>query len=158
MELAGMEIARLLHLLGVVIWVGGMFFAYMTLRPAAAALLEPAQRLPLWQATLSRFFTWVWIAVALIIVSSVWMLSLLGGLKAVGTYVHLMMGIGLAMMLIFAHVFFAPFKRLTRAVRAKDWPAGAAALGQVRKLVGFNLVLGLVTVAVATLGRIALHL
>jgi len=65
-----MEIARLLHLLGVVIWVGGMFFAYMTLRPAAAALLEPAQRLPLWQATLSRFFTWVWIAVALIIVSS----------------------------------------------------------------------------------------
>jgi len=149
-----MEIARFLHLLGVVIWVGGMFFAYMTLRPAAAALLEPPQRLPLWQATLSKFFTWVWVAVVLIIVSSIWMLTVLGGMKSVGTYVHLMLGIGLAMMLIFAHVFFAPFKRLTRAVQAKDWPAGGTALGQIRKLVGFNLVLGLVTVAVAILGRL----
>jgi uncharacterized membrane protein len=76
-----MEIARLLHVLGVVIWVGGMFFAYVTLRPAAAALLEPPQRLPLWQATLSRFFTWVWVAIGLILVSSIWMLTALGGMK-----------------------------------------------------------------------------
>jgi uncharacterized membrane protein len=148
------EVAKFLHVVGVVIWVGGMFFAYMTLRPAAAALLEPPQRLPLWQATLSRFFTWVWVAVALIIVSSIWMLVLLDGLKAVGTYVHIMMGLGLAMMLIFAHVFFAAYRRLTRAVQAKDWPAGGAALAQIRKLVGFNLVLGVVTIAVAILGRL----
>jgi uncharacterized membrane protein len=132
-----------------------MFFAYMTLRPAAAALLEPPQRLPLWQATLSRFFFWVWIAVALIVISSAWMLFALGGLKGAGTYVHIMLAIGVVMMLIFAHVFFAPYRRLTRAVRAKDWPGGGAALGQIRKLVGFNLILGLVTVAVALLGRIA---
>ena len=152
-----MEIARFLHVIGVVIWVGGMFFAYMTLRPAAAALLEPPQRLPLWQATLSRFFTWVWVAVGLIVVSSIWMLISLGGMKAVGAYVHIMLGIGLAMMLIFAHVFFAPYRRLTRAVQAKDWPAGGAALAQIRKLVGLNLILGLVTVAVAILGRLALN-
>jgi uncharacterized membrane protein len=152
-----MEIARFLHLIGVVIWVGGMFFAYMTLRPAAAALLEPPQRLPLWQATLSRFFTWVWVAVALIIVSSAWMLVALGGMKSVGVYVHVMLAIGVVMMAIFAHVFFAPFRRLTRAVEAKDWPAGGAALGQIRKLVGLNLILGLVTVAVAILGRLALN-
>ena len=150
-----MEIARFLHVIGVVIWVGGMFFAYMTLRPAAAALLEPPQRLPLWQATLSRFFTWVWIAVALIIVSSAWMLVALGGMKSVGVYVHVMLAIGVVMMAIFAHVFFAPYRRLTRAVQAKDWPAGGAALGQIRKLVGLNLILGLVTVAVAILGRLA---
>jgi uncharacterized membrane protein len=152
-----MEIARFLHLIGVVIWVGGMFFAYMTLRPAAAALLEPPQRLPLWQATLSRFFTWVWVAVALIVVSSAWMLVALGGMKSVGVYVHVMLAIGVVMMAIFAHVFFAPFRRLTRAVEAKDWPAGGAALGQIRKLVGLNLILGLVTVAVAILGRLALN-
>ena len=150
-----MEIARFLHLIGVVIWVGGMFFAYMTLRPAAAALLEPPQRLPLWQATLSRFFTWVWIAVALIIVSSAWMLVALGGMKSVGVYVHVMLAIGVVMMAIFAHVFLAPYRRLTRAVQAKDWPAGGAALAQIRKLVGLNLILGLVTVAVAILGRLA---
>ena len=152
-----MEIARFLHVIGVVIWVGGMFFAYMTLRPAAAVLLEPPQRLPLWQATLSRFFTWVWIAVGLIVVSSAWMLVALGGMKSVGVYVHIMLTIGVVMMLIFAHVFFAPYRRLTRAVQAKDWPAGGAALGQIRKLVGLNLILGLLTVAVAILGRLALN-
>jgi len=152
-----MEIARFLHVIGVVVWVGGMFFAYMTLRPAAAVLLEPPQRLPLWQATLSRFFTWVWIAVALIVVSSAWMLVALGGMKSVGVYVHIMLAIGVVMMLIFAHVFFAPYRRLTRAVQAKDWPAGGAALAQIRKLVGLNLILGLLTVAVAILGRLALN-
>jgi uncharacterized membrane protein len=152
-----MEIARFLHIIGVVVWVGGMFFAYMTLRPAAAVLLEPPQRLPLWQATLSRFFTWVWIAVGLIVVSSAWMLVALGGMKSVGVYVHIMLAIGVVMMLIFAHVFFAPYRRLTRAVQAKDWPAGGAALAQIRKLVGLNLILGLLTVAVAILGRLALN-
>jgi len=152
-----MEIARFLHVIGVVVWVGGMFFAYMTLRPAAAVLLEPPQRLPLWQATLSRFFTWVWIAVGLIVVSSAWMLVALGGMKSVGVYVHIMLAIGVVMMLIFAHVFFAPYRRLTRAVQAKDWPAGGAALAQIRKLVGLNLILGLLTVAVAILGRLALN-
>jgi len=149
-----MEIARLLHVLGVVIWVGGMFFAYVTLRPAAAQLLEPPQRLPLWQATLSRFFTWVWVAVALILVSSMWMIASLGGMRALGTYVDVMLGIGVMMILIFAHVYFAPYRRLTRAVQAKDWPAGGAALGQIRKLVGLNLILGLLTVVVAIGGRV----
>src|SRR5689334_23462624 len=148
-----MEIARFLHVIGVVVWVGGMFFAYMTLRPAAAVLLEPPQRLPLWQATLSRFFTWVWIAVGLIVVSSAWMLVALDGMKSVGVYVHIMLAIGVVMMLIFAHVFFAPYRRLTRAVQAKDWPAGGAALAQIRKLVGLNLILGLLTVVVAIAGR-----
>ena len=42
-----MSVTITLHLLSAVIWVGGMFFAYMVLRPAAATLLEPPQRLPL---------------------------------------------------------------------------------------------------------------
>ena len=148
-----MEIAKLLHVLGVVVWVGGMFFAYMALRPAAAALLEPPQRLPLWQATLEKFFVWVWVAVALILASGLWMIHVLGGFRAIGLYVHLMFALGIVMMLIFAHVFFAPFRRLTRLVKAQEWKPGGAALGQIRKLVGLNLFLGLLTVAVAILGR-----
>jgi len=148
-----MEIARWLHLLGVVVWVGGMFFAYVALRPVAAAVLEPPLRLPLWQATLKRFFAWVWAAVALILASGLWMIHVLGGFAAVGIYVHLMFGIGIAMMLIFGHVFFAAFRRLSRGVAAQDWKSAGAALGQIRKLVGLNLILGLITVTVATLGR-----
>jgi uncharacterized membrane protein len=148
-----MDIARWLHVLGVTVWVGGMFFAYMALRPAAAQVLEPPQRLPLWSQTLGRFFRWVWLAVALILVSGLAMMASPGGANA-PLYTWVMLLIGVVMMLIFAHVYFAAFRRLERAVAAGDWKAGGAALGQIRKLVGLNLVLGLVTITVATAGRV----
>ncbi|MBX9630305.1 MAG: CopD family protein [Burkholderiales bacterium] len=147
-----MDIARWLHLLGVAVWVGGMFFAYMALRPAAVAVLEPPLRLPLWHQTLRRFFLWVWVAVVLILVSGLHMIAALGGRDA-PAYAWIMLVIGIVMMLIFAHVFFAAFRRLERAVAAADWKAGGAALGQIRKLVGLNLILGLITITVATVGR-----
>jgi len=149
-----MDIARFVHVLGVVIWVGGMFFAYLALRPVAASLLAPQQRLPLWQQTFRRFFFWVWLSVAGILASGLWMITLLGGFEALGTHVHAMFGLGLAMMLIFAHVYFAPYRRLTRLVGEQNWEAAGAALAQIRKLVAVNLTLGLVTVAVGTAGRL----
>lgn len=147
-----MDIARWLHLLGATVWVGGMFFAYMALRPAAVEVLEPPLRLPLWHQTLRRFFLWVWVAVALILGSGLHMIMALGGSDA-HAYAWIMLAIGIGMMLIFAHVYFAPYRRLGRAVAATDWKAGGAALGQIRKLVGLNLILGLITITVATVGR-----
>jgi len=149
-----MDIARFVHVLGVLIWVGGMFFAYVALRPAAASLLEPAPRLTVWQATFRRFFFWVWLSVAGILASGLYMIHLFGGLSAVGIHVHAMFGLGVVMMLIFAHVFFAPYRRLTREVEQKNWKEAGQALGQIRKLVAFNLILGLVTVLVGTAGRV----
>ena len=149
-----MDIARFVHVLGAVIWVGGMFFAYMALRPAAATLLEPPRRLPLWQETFRRFFFWVWLSVAGLLASGMWMIALLGGFSAVTPHVHLMLGLGIVMMLIFARVYFSPYRRLTRFVEQKDWKGAGAALGQIRKLVALNLVLGLITVAVGTAGRL----
>jgi uncharacterized membrane protein len=149
-----MDIARFVHVLGALIWVGGMFFAYTALRPAAAALLEPPQRLPLWQETLRRFFFWVWLSVAALLASGLWMIALLGGFGAAALHVHLMFGLGVVMMLIFGHVYLSPYRRLTRYVEQKDWKAAGAALGQIRKLVALNLVLGIVTVAVGTAGRL----
>jgi hypothetical protein len=68
------SIAISLHTLAAVVWVGGMFFAYMALRPVAAKLLEPAVRLSLWSRTLSKFFIWVWLAVIIIPVTGYWMI------------------------------------------------------------------------------------
>ena len=147
-----MGIALLLHLLGVVVWVGGMFFAYTALRPVAATLLEPPQRLSLWAGVFGKFFPWVWLSIALILGSGLYMLMALGGASA-PLYVLAMLGLGVVMMLIFAHVFFAPFKKLKRAVAEQAWPAGGAALAQIRMLIGINLSLGLITIAVAILGR-----
>jgi uncharacterized membrane protein len=60
---------------------------------------------------------------------------------------------GYVMMLIFFHVFFAPFKRLKRAVAAEDWAAGGKSLAQIRSLVGVNLLIGLAIIAIASGGR-----
>jgi uncharacterized membrane protein len=149
-----MDLARMLHVLGAVVWVGGMFFAYVALRPAAAALLEPAQRLPLWRETFRRFFFWVWLSVAGILASGLWMIALFGGFGAVGIHVHAMLAIGVVMMLIFGHVYFSPYRRLARLVQEKSWKPAGEALGQIRRLVAINLTLGLLTLAVGTAGRL----
>lgn len=149
-----MSAAVILHVLSVVIWVGGMFFAYLCLRPVAAEMLEPPVRLRLWVGVFERFFPWVWVAVALILATGLWItFSWFKGFANAPLYVHAMSGLGLLMMLIFFHVFFAPYARLRRAVAAEDWPAGGKALAQIRMLVGINLVIGLLTVAVASGGR-----
>lgn len=149
-----MASAFVLHMLSVVVWVGGMFFAYMVLRPIAAEILEPQVRLKLWTRVFSAFFPWVWTAIATLLITGYGMLfGFFGGMKGAPIYVHIMQGVGLVMMMIFAHIFFAPYKRLRRAVAAQDWQAGAAQLAQIRRSVGLNLILGLVVVLVATAGR-----
>ena len=148
-----MGIALLLHLLAAVVWVGGMFFAYVALRPAAAQL-EPPVRLTLWVGVFKRFFPWVFAAIATLLLTGYWMvLSFFGGFDAVGMHVHLMIWAGYVMMLLFFHVFFAPFKRLKRAVAAEDWSAGGKSLAQIRVLIGINLSIGLVVIAIASGGR-----
>jgi uncharacterized membrane protein len=147
-----MNLSLLLHVLGVVVWVGGMFFAYMALRPVAASVLEPPQRLTLWAGVFGKFFPWVWASVLLILATGLHMLMVLGGASA-PLYALAMLLIGLAMMAIFGHVFFSPYNKLKAAVAAADWKAGGAALGQIRMLIGINLSLGLLTIAVVFIGR-----
>lgn len=50
-----------LHVLAALIWVGGMFFAWMILRPAAVKA-HRACRLGLSVNVFQRFFVWVWVA------------------------------------------------------------------------------------------------
>ncbi len=149
-----MSVLFALHVLAAVIWVGGMFFAYTTLRPVAGSLLEPPQRLALWRRVLERFFAWVWTAVVVLFASGYWMVfGYLGGFGAVGIHVHIMHLLAIVMALIYAYLFFAPYQRLQRQVDAGDWPAAGATLAQIRKLVGTNLLIGLVLVSIAAGGR-----
>lgn len=148
-----MALAILLHILGVVVWVGGMFFAYMVLRPVAAAQLQPPQRLPLWAGVFRLFFPWVWISIALILVSGLYLIMLLGGFGVVSMNIHAMFGIGLVMMLVFCFVYFVPYGKLARAVVAQEWKRGGEALATIRKMIGFNLMLGLINIAVAAMSR-----
>jgi uncharacterized membrane protein len=147
-----MRIALLLHLLGATVWIGGMFFAYVALRPAAARMLQPPQRLPLWRETLGRFFAWVWVSIVALYGSGLHMLVSAYGMRAAPAYVLAMAAIATVMTFIFAYVYFGPFRALTREVHAQTWPAAGSALNRIRQLVATNLVLGLVTIAVAAFG------
>jgi uncharacterized membrane protein len=148
-----MAIAVLFHALAAVIWVGGMFFAHVMLRPAAAAL-EPSVRLPLFRRVLGNFFPWVWASIVVLLASAYGvLLPGLGGFAGAPLYVQIMQGLGIIMVLAFFHLFFAPWKRFKRAVDGGDFPTAAAQLTQIRRIVLFNLVLGLIVVMVGASGR-----
>jgi len=146
-------VALVLHSLSAVVWVGGMFFALLALRPATAPL-EPGPRLELWSRVLERFFLWVVAAIALLLASGYAMIfGVYGGFRGIGLHIHLMQGVGIIMMLLFFHLYFAPWRRFRGAVRRQDYPAAARQLNQIRVIVAINLILGLITVAVGSSGR-----
>ncbi|MGD8591686.1 MAG: CopD family protein [Gammaproteobacteria bacterium] len=147
-------IAIALHLITSTIWVGGMFFAYMALRPVAAQILEPPVRLELWLQTFKRFFLWVWIAIVVIPLSGYWMImQIWGDFSSIGLDLKLMHGIGWVMILIFMLVFFLPYRRMRHALANSDITSAANALALIRKLVALNLTLGLIVIAIAGAGR-----
>lgn len=143
---------KMFHMLSVVVWVGGMFFAYMVLRPSAAEILQPPERLRLWDKVFNMFFKWVWLSVLLVLVSGFYMIYLMGGFAHLPLYINLMMLLGIIMSLIYFYVFFKAYARYTMLVGKQDWPGAGALLGTIRKLVGTNLSIGLLTVLVATMG------
>lgn len=142
-----------LHALAAVIWVGGLFFAYVALRPATAAL-APSARLGLWVAVFHRFFPWVWAAVAvLVITGQLQIAATFGTFRHAPLYVVTMSALGGLMVLLFAYAYFLPWRELKRAVGEQRWDDGIASLGRIRRVVLINLLLGLATVVSATGGR-----
>jgi uncharacterized membrane protein len=148
-----MTIGLIVHVLAAVIWVGGMFFAYMVLRPATGAL-DSRVRLALWGEAFRRFFPWVWASIVALLVSGYGILFLgLGGFGAAGVHVHVMQATGLLMIALFLHLYFAPWPRLRRALEAGDDQLAARQLAQIRRIVAINLALGLITAAIGASGR-----
>ncbi|MCU0944509.1 MAG: CopD family protein [Rubritepida sp.] len=149
------QIAYLLHVVFAVLWVGGMAFAILALRPALAAL-EPAQRLALMGGMHRRFFLIVWHAMPIVLLTGYWLLfGHYGGFRGVGWHVHLMHLTGLLMGAVYVAIFTGPWKQMRAALAARDLPAAAAANERIRQLVTINLGLGLLTVGVAAWGRLA---
>lgn len=147
------SVLLLIHLLAVITWVGGMAFAHFCLRPALS-VLAPPQRPQLMQAVLARFMAVLAVAAPLAVLSG---LGLMGMAVRAGATVpwgwHAMAAIGLLMLAIFVAVRLGPYRLLARAVAAENPGGAASAMARVRQGVALNLALGLVTVAVAVLGR-----
>lgn len=147
-----MSWALTIHLLAAVIWVGGMFFAHMALRPAANSVLEPPQRLPLMNAVFGHFFPWVWGVVLAILGSGFWlMFTFFGG--GIPLYQWVMAVLGSLMALIFIALYSLPYQQLRRALYQAQLPQAAAALVKIRRMIGLNLILGLLVIVVTVLGK-----
>jgi uncharacterized membrane protein len=146
---------KTVHVLSIVLWIGGMAFAHFFLRPAVAQL-EASVRLRLMHDVLGRFFKAVLVVSLLTLVSGVWMLGRVakqvvqsGGSFEMPLAWTIMAVLGVVMVAIFMHIRFVLFKRLGQAVAASDWGAGAAAMGQIRRWVSFNLGTGVLVLFVS---------
>jgi uncharacterized membrane protein len=139
-----------LHILCAVLWVGGMFFAYVVLRPSLA-VLDPPQRLLLHTQIFRRFFLVVWHVMPLLLLSGFAIaFGVYGGMAGLAWNIQAMMGLGVVMALIFVALVFGPYARFRRTT---DRARMLANIDTVRKLIGLNLILGLITVVIAALGR-----
>ena len=142
-----------LHLLAAIFWVGGMAFAYWVLRPAAGPL-EPPVRLLLWRRVFATFLPWVGVAIVVLLGSGYAMLArYFGGFAGAPTYINVMQGVGILMVLLYLHLFFAPWKRFRTAVDSGALPDAAKALNQIRQIVAINLALGIIVIIVGGTGR-----
>jgi uncharacterized membrane protein len=146
-------IALTFHILGAVVWVGGMFAAYVCLRPAAGALDGPA-RLTLWRNFFAKFFPWVWVSVLLLLASGYWMLlTTFGGFAHAPLYINLMQTLGLMMVALFVWLFHGPWLKFKRAVDAKDYASAGILLNRIRQIIMINMPLGLLVVVIGGTGR-----
>ena len=136
---------KVLHLLCAVLWVGGMFFAFVILRPSMAAIEAP-QRMLLHTQVFKKFFLVIWHAMPVIIITGFAMLAYVGGIANAPWQVHVMLGLGLLMAAIFLAIYFGPYRQFRRTT---DRNRMGSSLDGIRKLIGVNMILGLVTVIVA---------
>ena len=141
-----------LHLLSVVAWVGGMFFAHFCLRPAAMEALQPPQRLPLWSATLKRFFRYVAIAVLLILLTGA-LLILRVGFQAAPVGWHVMLALGVVMAGVFAYIYAGLYPKLVKHCQNSAWADAAQVQNRIRQLVSLNLALGVIAILAAVSAR-----
>ena len=148
---------KLAHLLAIVVWIGGMVFAYFFLRPATLAL-EPPVRVRWLHDALGRFFTAALISAVIVLASGVWMLGRVakqsvqsGAGFDMPLSWTIMAVLGVVMVGIFGHIRFALYKRLSKAVAASNWADGGIALASIRTWVAINLSIGVLIIAVTLL-------
>jgi uncharacterized membrane protein len=149
---------KTIHLLSVIVWIGGMVFTQFFLRPAVATLAAP-ERVRLMHEVLGRFFNAMLLVAGLALASGSWMIGRTARQMAQsGVKFNMplewmvMSALGLVMLLVLGYLRLVLYPRLSRAVLASAWPAGAAVLASIRRWVLVNLSMGVVIVAVTLLG------
>jgi uncharacterized membrane protein len=152
------DIAKLLHLISAIVWMGGMTFMLFALRPAILAVMEPQPRARLMGEVWQRFFAIVAVAVLVLFATGTYLYTAAfkaakaaSGAGAVPLGWNLMLVLGMLMFLIFGHIYFAGFRKFKHAVAAAEWPLAAKAAAQIHTMVVINFVLGWLAIAAVRL-------
>ena len=145
-------LAITLHVIAVIVWVGGMFFGFVALRPAMKGM-DTLAAARFWQTLLSHYLPWLWAAILVLLSSGIYMVfNGFGGFGQLPWFVQFMMGIGIFMMMLSGHLSFSSFKKLKRAVVGNDETLAKKAMQQIRLVTDVNLILGLAVVIVIMSG------
>ncbi|APH54611.1 Hypothetical protein GbCGDNIH9_1311 [Granulibacter bethesdensis] len=132
------------HLLGTVLWVGGMIFALFVLRPHLI-LIQPAERTTFHMAVLGRFFALLRLAIPAILLSGFIMsFSLYGSFAHAPWQVHAMTLTGLIMACVYGAILSGPWRSLQNGAIPP-----ASAFDRIRRLVHVNFGLGFITIIIA---------
>ena len=129
-------VANWLHILAILIWIGGMLYTLFVLRPSLSVLGEEKGKLVI--TVMGRFFPLVWLAVVLLFIT--------GGYRVQH---YLDSGIFLSklavytvMVLVFSYIYFVLFRKL-RAVEKDEKPKIVA---KITGLIRLNFGLGLLVI------------
>lgn len=148
-----MTIPIAIHLMAAILWVGGMFFALVMVRPAALEL-DTDHRVRLWMNIMDRFIPMVWVAVIALPATGYWMIyTQMGGLEFAGRHIHLMQVGGWIMIALFLFVFFVPYRGMRRMYKKLLLPEAGLYMEWIRVVMGVNLLLGMIVAVVAAAGR-----
>ena len=154
------DYAKLLHLIAGIVWMGGMTFMLFALRPAAAAGLAVQPRMMLISLVLQRFYAGVLVAIVVLFATGTHLYTatfraarMATGVGSVPLGWNIMLVLGITMMLVFGHIFFAGFKKYKRAVAAADWPLAAKAAGLIHTMTLLNFALGWLAIVAVRLIR-----
>ena len=141
-----------LHLAAAILWMGGMAFMVLALRPALHANLQPPVRLPLMAQVLRRFFAVVMASIAVLLATGLVLFQQVPAAQAPPGW-HAMATLGVLMVLVFGHIWFVPWRRLHGALAAQNWPEGGRHMNQITLLAKVNLGLGWLAIAAVVLWR-----
>lgn len=138
-----------IHLLSVVLWVGGMAFIMLVLR-SGLLTIEPTTRVKVQGALFRRFFRTVWHVMPIAVISGLLLLILSYNHQPMPWPVMVMQTGGILMAAIFVGMFMVPNRRLQ--AKLADGTATAEDLVPVRRLVLLNLAIGtIILICVASL-------
>ncbi|MFT8419782.1 MAG: hypothetical protein ABF636_13285 [Acetobacter sp.] len=136
-----------LHLISIIMWVGGGAYAAIVLRPSLS-LLDQTQRNSVHLQTMARFFKGLTHAIPTALITG-WLLVLHeGGFANAPWTTNAMQLLGLIMAVLFVRMYMGTYQKLRRAIRPQ-----AAGFDSVRKQVLIIVALGILAVLSACLGH-----